>query len=90
LMTTHLSVRSFKTMLTRAGVDTDGLSFTRHDRSGQHDAGIYAGRYVEKVDIEVSGPKSARGPVRTALFDRGLECAPYPDRDFFSRGDFPQ
>lgn len=89
-MSKHLSVRGVKMMLSHAGIDTHELTFTRHDRSGHHDAGMHQGRYVEKVDIEVSGSKSARGSVRRALFDRGVECTPYPERDFFSRGDFPQ
>lgn len=89
-MSSHLTVRAVKMMLTRAGLDTHTLSFTRHDRSGRHTSGIHEGRYVEKVDIEVSGPKTVRNDVRVELFNRGLECSPYPDRDFFSRGDFPQ
>lgn len=89
-MSNHLTVRGVKTMLTRAGIDTRALAFTRHDRSGQHVSGIFEGRYVEKVDIEVSGPKTVRDDVRAELFDRGLECAPCPDRDFFSRGGFPR
>lgn len=89
-MSNHLTIRGVKAMLTRAGIDTHALSFTRHDRSGQHASGLYERRYVEKVDIEVTGPKTVRSDVRAELFDRGLECAPYADRDFFSRGGFPR
>lgn len=89
-MSNHLTIRGVKTMLTRAGIDTCALSFTRHDRSGQHVTGHYECKYVEKVDIEITGPKTVRADVRAELFDRGLECAPYPDRDFFSRGGFPR
>ena len=85
----HLTIRAVKSMLTRTGVDYSGLSFECIDRSAIHDGGTYEGQYVEKIDIKISGPKSLRQQAGSALFEQGLECAPFPDCDYYSRGGTP-
>lgn len=76
-------------MLTRAGVDYSGLSFEDIDRSAIHTGGTYEGQYVEKIDIKISGPKALRQHVGSTLFEQGLECAPFPNWDYYSRGAKP-
>lgn len=85
----HLTIRAVKSMLTRTGVDYSELSFERIDRSATHTGGTYEGQYVEKIDIKISGPKSLRQQAGSALFEQGLECATFPDCDYYSRGAKP-
>jgi hypothetical protein len=75
-----LTARGVKAMLARAGVDYSELDIT-------DDAAIWTdldgGR--PRTSVVIRGPKAARNRVWAALEDRGLACAPYTDRDEWSR-----
>lgn len=87
-MMRHLTVRSVKSMLSRAGINCNDLNFEPIDRSATHTRGIYQGRHVERVDIRVTGPLTARKQARNALGERGLWLTPTDQYDDWSRGDF--
>lgn len=84
-----LTIRSVQDLLSQAGVDYSALTFDCVDRSGTHDGGMFAGRYVEDVGITVTGPKTSRDQVSAVLYDHELWCAAYPDWDEWSRDPFP-
>ncbi len=88
-MMRHLTARSVKSMLSRAGINYDGLEVERTDRSATHTGGAYKGQYVEKFDVRVSGGPDARREARHVLSERGLELAPFPTHDDWSRGPQP-
>ena len=70
-MTGQLTARGVKTILTRAGVDQAELEVT--DTGRNHHS------------VQITGPEEARAAAWSELMDHGLACAPYPDRDLYSR-----
>lgn len=86
MKTNHLTIRSVKAILTRAGFDYSELSFTIINRSGSHMGGRYTGHRVEQFDVRIAGQPDSRRTVRAILGERGLEVAPMPDHDDWSRG----
>jgi hypothetical protein len=75
-----LTARGVKTMLARAGVDYSELTITDDpaiwtDLDGGN----------PRTSVVIRGPEEARNRVWHALEDRGLACAPYTDRDEWSR-----
>lgn len=78
--TSRLTARGVKTMLARAGVDYSELTITDDPAVWRDLATGRAG-----TSVVISGPEEARGRAYHALLERGLSCAPYPDRDEWSR-----
>jgi hypothetical protein len=79
-MAKKLTARGVKTMLARAGVDYSDLTIT-DDNAVWTD--LDGGN--PRTSVIISGPRQARNQVWQALEDRGLACAPYPDRDEWTR-----
>lgn len=86
----HLTVRSVKSKLTRAGVDYSALNFALIDRSGTHTGGVYEGQYVEKIDVRITGDPASRREARSALGECGLWVTPTYEYDDWSRGTVPK
>lgn len=85
-MSTHLvgrpplTARGIKNMLTRAGIDYSGLTFT-DDPAVWTDVETGA----SSTSVKVEGPYALRRAVFWALFDRGFSTSPYPEYDLWSR-----
>jgi hypothetical protein len=75
-----LTARGLKGMLTRGGVDHSDLQ-VGDDPAVWED--VETGE--RGTSVVVSGPKEARRQASHVLYDHGLSCAPYPDRDMWSR-----
>ena len=75
-----LTARGVKVMLRRAGVDYSALTITEDPAVWTN---VETGACGHSVVI--SGPREARRAARDALFEGGLACAPYRDRDEWSR-----
>lgn len=76
-----LTVRGIKTRLTRAGVDYSALTITCQNQTSRTVDIDHTGQWKRRAIVIVSGPREARRPASNVLFDGGLSCAPYPDRD---------
>jgi len=74
------TARGLKAMLTRAGVDHSGLDI-------RDDPAVWTNVETGErgTSVVVSGPGETRRRAFHVLFDRGLACAPYSDRDEWSR-----
>lgn len=81
-----LTIASVQALLSRAGIDCTALVFGRIDRSGFHEAGVHAGRYVEDIGVTITGPKSLRDSAAHVLNEHELWCTPTGDADEWSRG----
>lgn len=79
-MTRQLTARAVKAMLSRAGVDHSGLEIA-DDPAVWTD--VETGRQATSVVIR--GPEEQRHLAFRVLSGRGLACAPYHDRDYWSR-----
>lgn len=86
MKTNHLSIRSVKSILTRAGFNYSVLSFTIINRSGIHMGGRYTGHRVENFDVRIAGNPESRRTVRAILSEHGPEVVPMPNHDDWSRG----
>ncbi|MGH3903621.1 MAG: hypothetical protein ACRDTE_05435 [Pseudonocardiaceae bacterium] len=75
----RLSVRSVRAVLSCARVDISGLTITADDQVWTD---VESGR--QHTSVVISGAKQARRLVRDVLFERGLRCALYSDRDEWS------
>ena len=75
-----LTARGLEAILTRAGIDHSALEI-------RDDPAVWTNVETgeRSTSVVVSGPKEPRRQAFHALFDRGLACAPYPERDEWSR-----
>lgn len=77
-MTADLTARGVRTMLTRAGVDHSQITITERRVEV-----LWAG--TTRTQVTITGPRDARRAAGLALYERGLTCAPYPDRSEWHR-----
>lgn len=75
-----LTARGLKAILTCAGVDHSALQVRDHPPVWTN-----VETRERSTSVIVSGPTGPRQQAFHALFDSGLACAPYPDRDEWSR-----
>jgi hypothetical protein len=76
----QLTAREVTAMLAQAGVDCSGLDITDDDAVWRDlDGGN------PRTSVVIRGPKEARSQVWGVLESRGLACAPYADRDEWTR-----
>jgi hypothetical protein len=75
-----LTARDVTAMLDLAGVDYSGLDITEDDAVW---TGLDGGN--PRTSVIIRGPKEARDQVWPALEGGGLACAPYGDRDEWTR-----
>lgn len=76
-----LTARGVKTILTRAGVDHHAQLAITDDPTVWES--LETGR--RNTSVRITGPREARRHAAGVLFGKGLSCAPYPDRDEWSR-----
>lgn len=85
-MASKLTTRGVKVMLTRAGVDHRGLTFTEQDQTARTVDFDSSGPWVQQATVTISGgTKVQRDAAWSVLFEAGLSCAPYPDRAVYTR-----
>ncbi len=75
-----LTIRGVKTILTRARVPYDDLKLVAHVTKSH-----VPGREGTIHGVWITGPLSARRACSWALYDAGLTCASYPERDEWAR-----
>ena len=80
-MSANLSIRAVRSMLTRDKVDQSQLTLTEFSRGICHPGKAETSR----VEVHITGPRDARRAAATALLERGLTIAPYPERDEWQR-----
>lgn len=86
LMASKLTTRGVKVMLTRAGVDHQGLTFTEQDETTRTVDFESPGPWVQQSTVTISGgSKAQRDAAWSVLFGAGLSCVPYSDRAVYAR-----
>jgi hypothetical protein len=80
-----LTARGVKMRLTRAKVDFSTLTITEEVVTCRRVDVDFSGPWRERNTVIVAGPKDERRDAWWALFNSGLSCAPYPDRDEWTR-----
>lgn len=84
-MPTKLTTRGVKVMLTRAGVDHQGLRFAEEEQTARAVDFDASGPWVQEPTVTISGgTKAQRDAAWSALQEAGLSCAPYPDRAVYT------
>lgn len=90
IVDTQLTVQEVEQLLTRAGLDCTALTLTEIDRSATHTAGMYAELYVHHRVVVIRGDETCRRLASTRLHEEELWCAPFSDRDEWSRDSQPE
>lgn len=76
----QLTARGVKSVLTRAKVDHSSLTIADDPRVWRD---VESGQ--QGTSVVITGPREARRQASEILYERGYGCAPYPDRDEWTR-----